>query len=281
MSGQQAAEAAKAELVECEKEINSIKASVRLLGSAASGNETESPNLLSVVALKIEGLTETVKPKLSLQLSSPIEEITLTELFDPSAEEPSESMKASFRGVQTNQATLVLEVIDADSTRLGSADPLDVAPTVKFDAMSSKKEYESEVTLAVHGETKELQVCTVTLRLVFVPSAAEKRERLYELLTAATKKKASVVERLRRASMSAAASSTQMTSKPNSPSVRAGFLNKPKQAENQWKVWYDTYLGPESFVRRNFPVLKNYIIFFGAVGFFHYQGHVLALPPPV
>lgn len=247
--------------------------------------------------IQIEGLPESSRlPKLSLQLSSPVEEASLTELFDPSLEDPPASMKASFRGIETNQATLTLEVLDAaaaaggvDSNRLGSAEPLDLASTLQCDAMSSKKEYQLEPTIPVYGEEgKEKAVCHVTLRLIFVPSAAEKREKLYELLTVATKKKATVVDKLRKVSMQASNNSSGTQTTPKSPAVKAGFLNnnsnKPKmeeQQQNQWKVWYNTYLGPASFVRRNFSVLKNYIIFFGAVGFFHFQGHVLALPPPV
>ncbi|KAL7559746.1 hypothetical protein ACA910_002736 [Epithemia clementina (nom. ined.)] len=279
MSGSKAAETAKAELVECEKEINSIKASVRLLGSATAGAASESTNSLSVVALKIDGLPDSYKPKLALQLSSPVEEATLTELFDPEVAEPPAGMKVSFRGVETGQATLTLDVIDGDSKSLGSSEPLDLAPSTKFDAMAAKKEYESDIVFSVksNGEAKE-DVCTVTLRLTFVPSATEKREQLYELLSVAAKKKAAVVEKLRKASMSA--TSTQAASK-SSPAVKAGFLNKPKQEESKIKGWYNAYLGPQSFVRRNFSVIKNYVIFFGAVGFFHFQGHVLALPPPV
>ena len=48
-----ATEAAKKELVECEKEISSIKAAVRMLGPATAATEVESSNSLSVVALKV------------------------------------------------------------------------------------------------------------------------------------------------------------------------------------------------------------------------------------
>ena len=211
-----------------------------------------------------------------------MEEATLTELFDAEADDPPSSMKASFKGVETGQATLTLEVSDDQSTSLGSSEPLDLAPPTSFDAMSTKKEHESEVSLVVKGEGEAAAepVCTVVLRLSYTPSAAEKKAKLYELLAVATKKKASVVEKLRHASM--ASSGSQVATKSSaSPAVKAGFLNKQKNEEFSLKTWFDSYFGPQSFIRRNFHVAKNYIVFFGAVGFFHFQGHVLALPPPV
>ena len=218
-----------------------------------------------------------------MQLSSPVEEATLTDIFDVDAEEIPSSMKVLFRGVETAQATLTISVIDADSM-LGSSEPLDVAPIAKFDPLSSVIEHESEVTVSVKGNDDEGEsdpACSVTLRLTFVASAAEKREQLYELLSVATKKKASVMEKLRQVSMNAAAASQQVAPRSNNSAVKAGFLNKPKQEEFKLQAWYDAYLGPNSLVRRAFPIMKNYIIFCGVVGFLHFQGHVLALPPPV
>lgn len=102
------------------------------------------------------------------------------------------------------------------------------------------------------------------------------------------------------------------SSKPNkSPSsVKAGFLNrggggtksaksttgdddddKSKKKKGGFllvssnvKRWFERVTGPESIIRKaafmTF-VTKDYWIFLGAVGFFHYRGQVLALPPPV
>ena len=54
MSASSTAEAAKAELVECEKEINSIRAALRMLRPSASSAEADATNSLSVVALKVD-----------------------------------------------------------------------------------------------------------------------------------------------------------------------------------------------------------------------------------
>ena len=54
---------------------------------------------------QVEGLPEAAEPVISLQLSSPIEEATLTKVFDPAASDTS-GMVAIFRGVEIKNATL-------------------------------------------------------------------------------------------------------------------------------------------------------------------------------
>jgi len=231
--------------------------------------------------VQMEGLPESAKPTLSLQLSSPVEEAALTDIFDPNVAEVPESMKASFRGAETGQATLTISAKDADIP-LGSSEPLDLSLLTEFDAMDSKKEYtaESSVPIRAEGQSEGDPVCTATIRVTFEPSAADRRAQLYDKLGVATKKKGAVVDKLRQASHANRQVATRAA--PPSPAVKAGFLNKAKQepGPSRLQIWterFNRYLGPESFLRK----VKNYFIFVGVVGFFHFKGHVLALPPPV
>mmetsp|Transcript_12287 Transcript_12287/g.16085 ORF Transcript_12287/g.16085 Transcript_12287/m.16085 type:complete len:278 (-) Transcript_12287:183-1016(-) len=276
------AEALKNELAEAEKEIATIKATLRLLGPAGEGSSEAESNSLSIFLLKMEGLPEGAKPTLQLQLSSPVEEASVSEVFNPALEEVPENMKATFRGAETGQATLTVSAKDADIP-LGSSEPLDLSLLTEFDAMSSKKEYivEKAVPILAEGQTEGDPVCTASLQILYEPSAAERREQLYDKLAVATKKKSAVVEKLRQASHDNRQMATRPAGPP-SPAVKPGFLNKAKKEPEPSKlqVWMDRfnrYLGPESIVRK----AKNYFIFFGTMAFFHFQGHALALPPPV
>ena len=124
--------------------------------------------------------------------------------------------------------------------------------------------------------------CTVTLRITYKPSSKDQREELYDLLNKASQQKAKAIDRLRKSATAAAraAPSTEITTS-SKPAVKPGFLNKKKREPSKLKVWYERTLGPQSFLRRAYPVAKNYVIFFGAVALFHYQGQEVAIPPPV
>jgi hypothetical protein len=151
--------------------------------------------------------------------------------------------------------------------------------------------------------------CVVTLRITYLPSPKDQREELYELLNKTSLRKAEALENLRIISLEMAASRSAATagvgggdgpedgadpssggsSEPNKPTVRPGFLNaksskKKEPEESRFMKFYTRTLGPDSIVRKGASLalfLKDYIIFFGAVTFFHYQGQMLALPPPV
>jgi hypothetical protein len=147
-------------------------------------------------------------------------------------------------------------------------------------------------------------VCTVVLRFTYSPSPKDRREELYELLNKTSQRKATALENLRRISMAAqsspSSSPTHRTNEggasgggssgvmtTNKPAVKAGFLNKgAKKVKEQTRMEriYDRVLGPNSILMRGIAIVtvgKNYIIFFGAMTFFHFQGQMLALPPPV
>ena len=147
-------------------------------------------------------------------------------------------------------------------------------------------------------------ICTVTLKVTYKPSAKDQREELYDLLNKTSQRKATALAELRKLSTTkaaaAAASSSSSTAVTKPSGVKSGFLNKGgankkstiNDEENnnngfvsKVKNWYGRFVtGPESIVMKTAfwgVVTKDFWIFFGAVGFFHFNGHVLALPPPV
>jgi hypothetical protein len=207
------------------------------------------------------------------------------------------SQQYEFRGVETGQATLTVTVLDNNNKEtplLGSSTSYDVAQLCKFDAMNADKQYyetelEAEIFPQAGGSGDEAlveEVCTVYLKLTYTPSNKDRREELYELLNKATQQKASAVETLRQAAteeanrqLSAANPSRKLATK--NPAVKAGFLSKAKAEPSKLQVWYARFLGPNSVLRQCYPIAKNYVVFFSFVGFMHFQGQVLSLPPPV
>jgi hypothetical protein len=234
-------------------------------------------------------LPDAARPRLNLQLSSPIEEIELKEIYDPLAELKA---VATFAGVETGQATLTVTASDA-TIPLGSSISYDLAELIQMNAMEPVSEYVNELAVAILPEgtaeaagTDELvtiAVCTVSLKITYRPSPKDQREELYEILNKATQRKAVALGHLKQ--MAAASARSQgppgASAAYKKPAMQSGFLNKPKK-QVHWSVqWYNKHLGPASIIRTVLPIAKNYIIFFGAVGFFHFKGQMLALPPPV
>ena len=237
-----------------------------------------------------------------MQLSSPVEEQSLENVFDPNV--PTENI-AVFSGVEASVATLNVTAKDAD-IELGVSTLYDVAPLCPVDAMAPKPQYVTELAVAIVAEKAEEEfkdskedltesasedvevvqpICTVTLRVTYKPSSKDLKEELYDLLNKASQKKAKAIEQLRQSAVvaSRAAPSGEMTTaKSRSPAVKAGFLNKKKKEPSKLKAWYDSNLGPNSMLRASIlPISKNYIIFFGTIALFHFQGHQLAIPAPV
>ena len=284
---------------------------------------------------------------MALQLSSPVEEATITQLFDPLNSDPApEGSVAVFRGVETNVATLSVSASDADIP-LGASTDYDVAPLCALDAMDIKEKYVIELQVAVaagestaaeaiaepnsvseetdeaaektteaevvevtegatdeaaakeEAEKKEItaeataevvqSLCTLTLRITYKPSPKDQREELYELLNKTSQRKAAALDNLRKISL---AMTTQETANPSketgivakSPAIKGGFLNKKKKEPTKMQKLYEKTLGPNSLFLKGVGVVvfaRNYLIFFGASAFFHFQGQMLSLPPPV
>mmetsp|Transcript_150 Transcript_150/g.216 ORF Transcript_150/g.216 Transcript_150/m.216 type:complete len:463 (-) Transcript_150:67-1455(-) len=162
---------------------------------------------------------------------------------------------------------------------------------------SDKKNIDTAKEAALTSSTSlQVPICTATFRIEFIPSVNELKSELYDLLNIASKKKATSIDAMRKAAAAVSRARTKVAMASNNQSssdekdnknqlVKKGFLNKDgigkKKREFFLMRWYNKTLGPQSLVRILFPVVKNYVIFFGAAGLMHYQGHQLALPPPV
>ena len=251
---------------------------------------------------KTDGLPEAAKIQADVQLSSPVEEATISSVFDPaSAEEgatPPEGAAVVFRGVETSVATISISAKDADIP-LGSSALHDVAPLCAVDAMKGKEEYVKDFSAEIMPnppaadptegeEVPQLEaVCTLTFRVTFKPSAKDQQEELYEMLNKTSQRKASALETLRSLSSTLARSqgpsSAESSDATGKPAVKAGFLNKKKKEPTKFEKFYEKTIGPNSILRKSAMVAlsaRNFIIFFGASVFFHFQGQMLSLPPP-
>lgn len=263
---------------------------------------------------KVDGLPETASPRLTLQLSSPIETAVLSKVYTDldtaiskdSAVEVSQEKESvvppandkgvddnvgafvTFKGVETGQATLSIEATDADIP-LGSSSAYDLAPYTSrlLDAMSPTSEVYSaslQVPILAPNSTNEDPICSVYLKLSYTPSSKDKREELFELLNKVNENKAVAIEKLRQSAMAKVKAGTEQQITVAKPAVKPGFLNKKGKEVVEEKgivAWYKKFLGPNSMIRTFLPVAKNYIIFFGFVAFSHFKGQVLTLPPPV
>jgi hypothetical protein len=234
------------------------------------------------------GLPEDALPSFTIQLSSPIEEATITKIFDP-LDPSAEGSQAKFQGVETSNAILTISVKDVDIP-LGVSESIDVGSLCSLsDPTQSEYVTEKEIPITVDSDASDSAVvCSVVFRVTYKPSAKDQREELYELLNKVSERKTKYVGELQQAAIMSHRSTSSTSS---STVVRSGFLNKspPQKSKqqqqqkkpSQWKRLYEKTIGPQSMIRIIFPVAKNYIIFFGAVILFHFRGQELALPPPV
>lgn len=271
---------ARTAVVASEQEMQMLKRKIRELGE-----DDKDSNSLELVVLKVEGLPEEAKPVFTLQLSSPIEESTISKVFDPN-EPTAEGSLANFSGVETSNATLTVSAEDVD-VPLGISEPVDVSSLTSI-ADLTQPEYviETPITILPEGGGEKEPICTATFKVTYKPSAKDQREELYDLLNKASEKKNKAIGELNEAAKSV----TRSNPPAASSAVQRGFLNKPsgknskaakkKEKSGVFKLW-DKFLGPQSWARNTFPVVKNYIIFFGVVSLFHFKGQELALPPPV
>mmetsp|Transcript_18898 Transcript_18898/g.21745 ORF Transcript_18898/g.21745 Transcript_18898/m.21745 type:complete len:388 (+) Transcript_18898:41-1204(+) len=125
---QQTMDDARKTVMTCETEIQSIKSALRSLTSSE-----EEQNTVRISALKIEGEHDPSSISIHLQLSSPIEERTITSLFDPLAnttEEISASV-VSFQAVEVAQAFLGITL----NERYTATTPLDLSDLLEFNAV--------------------------------------------------------------------------------------------------------------------------------------------------
>ena len=247
------------------------------------------------IPFQIEGLPDGAKPIVTLQLSSPIEEIILTKLYDP-LDTTAEGAVASFKGVETAQAILSVVATDSDIP-LGTSGSLDVAPLCMFDPMHIKDKYVQELPVAIitnnadnddvddRPKVLEPAVCTITFRVTYKPSAKDQVEELNVLLSKASNKRKNAMNDIRQL-----ATSLAQARAPAPPSVGAGtvvkggFLNKKtteKKVDSRFMQIYTKGVSQLQTAGVYLMAMKNYVFFFGAVGALHFFGQELALPPPV
>eukprot|EP00573_Skeletonema_grethae_P010584 CAMPEP_0201705138 /NCGR_PEP_ID=MMETSP0578-20130828/44941_1 /ASSEMBLY_ACC=CAM_ASM_000663 /TAXON_ID=267565 /ORGANISM="Skeletonema grethea, Strain CCMP 1804" /LENGTH=319 /DNA_ID=CAMNT_0048193313 /DNA_START=80 /DNA_END=1039 /DNA_ORIENTATION=- len=264
-------EASRLEVMECEKEIQSIKSSLKSITS--SGN-----NSLQVSVHKITasgGEDSTAPGTFKILLSSPIEERTITKVFDP-LDPTAEGSIVTFEQVETSNALLTVEAFsnngaDDDLVKVGTSATHDLLPlcqdldadgdkissTVEIAIVSEKSEESSDDKPALEnqesdewedavdeekdvddaaGETKEVQLplCTLSVQLEYTPSANDKRDSLYEKLNEVSKRKAAAIEKLRQSAAAvnrAKIAESDEVKGKGGNVVKAGFLNKSKPAE--------------------------------------------------
>lgn len=341
-------ESARMEVVQSERDIQSIKGALRQV------SDENQPNSLEVVWTGLEGMEVDDSVEITLQLSSPVEELSLQKIRSSDGDEDAvEGSSVSFAGVESSMATLTVTLKKGGQV-LGTSEAFDMAPVCSLDdAMNPKEEYATTLPVAIVSaelagkETKEeatekpaedwkpsseekeeekpseesedkkesteetkkeedkttdaatttatetttkeespaqsvvKPLCTLSLKMIFKPSAKDQKEALYELLNKASLRRSQALDRHRgeqRTAMTTASPSKK-------PAVKPGFLNnkkQPKKEESKIMEFYNKYLGPKSLGRGViFPIAKNYVIFFGAIVMMHFKGQELALPAPV
>jgi len=143
-------ESSRFQVVQADKEISGIKLALRSLAvKASTGVEgaEELSNSIRISATKVTGLPESATPSFHIQLSSPIEEQTITTLSDP-LDLNKEKSFAEFNGVETSVATLVVKAFDADIP-LGSSALYDVKPLCDIDVLKGGERKVSHLDVAI------------------------------------------------------------------------------------------------------------------------------------
>lgn len=231
---------------------------------------------------------------LTLQLSSPIEELVLTAL----------QSKVQFTSVETGQATLsaTASFSGCKEETVGQSVAHDVAvfthSLLDIEKSRPLPLYQTDLVVPINNNN-DVAICTVTLSITYTPSIKDQRESLFELLEKEANAKAAAREDLRQASLELhqlqqQSSVTASSNTKKSSAVQSGFLNKGTSA---LKGSNDTAGDDDEKARRPkgppfwtvwvhrativVPVIKNYVIFVGFIVASHYYGHTLAIPAPV
>ena len=143
-----AMESARSDVMDCEKDIQSIKVALREAGVTASSEDGgEEDNAFTVTATGVSGLPAAAQPKLTVQLSSPVEEAVIGVGGDVESDENTHK----FSGVDVTSAMLTVTAADADIP-LGTSAPHDVAPLCEFDALQPTKKVTELAVAIVAGD---------------------------------------------------------------------------------------------------------------------------------
>ena len=146
-----AMESARSDVMDCEKDIQSIKMALREAGATASDGGGEEDNAFTVTATQVSGLPDEAQPKLTVQLSSPIEEAVIVVGGGDEEESDESSNTHIFAGVDVTSAMLTVVAADADIP-LGTSAPHDVAPLCEFDALKPSKKVTELAVAIVAGD---------------------------------------------------------------------------------------------------------------------------------
>lgn len=136
----------------CEKEISTIKESLRILGNSLEDKMDDS-NSLEIAVLKVMNLPEFSKPGFVIQLSSPIESKLLSGLYDVSR---GNECKSVFKGVDINTATLTFSAKDEDIP-LGCSIAYEVKPLCEFDVLGDMKKQVKELEVSFLPDGKKFE----------------------------------------------------------------------------------------------------------------------------
>ena len=157
-----ALEESRLEVMECEKEIQSIKSSLKSLTSSGGGSAESSSNSLQVSVHKINtsGEDSTAPSTFKVHLSSPIEERTITKLYDP-INPTAEGGIVTFEQLETSNALLTIEAFssngeDDDLAKVGTSAAHDLLPLCQdIDANGDKISSTVEIAIVSESSAEE------------------------------------------------------------------------------------------------------------------------------
>jgi len=162
---------------------------------------------------------------------------------------------------------------------------------MRKDETEGIKEVSEKESSTVETECPTLQIptCVVTIKMEYTASMKDKKEKLYDLLNEASKRKAEAIDDLRKSAATLSRIKSENNGgkdSSNTTVIKSGFLGKKSKVTTEKETMflvrcYQKYFGASSIFQRVFPIAKNYLLFFGGVAIMHFYGQNLALPPPV
>lgn len=167
-SARESMEQSRLEVMDCEEEIKSVKNELKSIAASSSGMaaEEQASNHLEVAVLKIghsegaAGGDGALPTTFKVHVSSPIEDRTITKLYDP-LDPADEEGVAKFDSIETSNALLIVDVLsinddDESSTRkIGTSAPHDLQPLCQDMELwregGEKKKVELDVVIVSEG----------------------------------------------------------------------------------------------------------------------------------
>lgn len=170
----EAMEKSRLEVMECEAEIKSIKDALKTLAMSSGTDESSSINHLEVSVQKVNKPSSsdddeddedaTAMPAtFKIHLSSPIEERSITKLYDPlldTTQAEAEGSIAKFDSIETSNALLTVEAYskeEGESKKLGVSAPHDLLPLCEGNG-KDKKSTTLEIAIVAEGGMDDVVV---------------------------------------------------------------------------------------------------------------------------